>query len=153
MINPILAESADRNSNHGLRRRKALGAFYTPDVLSQVLSDWGIRKSTDFIVEPSFGGCTFLESISQRLESFKCSGIIDTVVGCDIDLAAFEKLSSTKGLAYNKSNFYLKDFLQLSPDEVMDGKADLVIGNPPYIRHSHFSEEQKKICRCMEGKI
>lgn len=144
MKNPILAENANRNSNDGLRRRKALGAFYTPDLLSQVLSDWGIRKSTDFIVEPSFGGCTFLESISQRLESFNCSGVINSVVGCDIDLAAFEKLSSTKGLVYNKSNFYLRDFLQLNPDEVLAEKADLVIGNPPYIRHSYFSEEQKK---------
>ena len=52
---------------HSLEMRKELGAYYTPSALSQVMSDWAIRKPTDKILEPSFGGCGFLESCEKSL--------------------------------------------------------------------------------------
>ncbi len=143
MMDSVLADQADRNSMHGLRRRKALGAFYTPDLLSQVLADWGIRQCADIVIEPSFGGCTFLEAISNKLGLLACSSKVKNVFGCDIDIDAFNKLKGIQELGYSESNFHFKDFLKLDCSDI-PSKADLVIGNPPYIRHSHFSVEQRQ---------
>ena len=34
--------------------QKRLGAFYTPENLSRVLTDWAVQHSTDRVLEPSF---------------------------------------------------------------------------------------------------
>ena len=44
----------------GVEDRRILGAYYTPERLSQLLTDWAIRHVDDTVLEPSFGGCGFL---------------------------------------------------------------------------------------------
>ncbi|MGA1841890.1 MAG: hypothetical protein ACMUIU_14825 [bacterium] len=48
--------------------KKKIGAFYTPSEASLILCGWAIRSSEDRILEPSFGGCDFLEQAKFRLE-------------------------------------------------------------------------------------
>ncbi|MGX1088462.1 HsdM family class I SAM-dependent methyltransferase [Pseudomonas sp. AP3_22 TE3818] len=125
-------------------RRRSLGAFYTPSYLSKLLCSWAIQKKDDVVLEPSFGGCTFLEEIASRFSDLGSGDPLESVYGCDIDKNAFVKLDSLN-IGSRASNFLLKDFLLLSHENFCVGKADVVIGNPPYIGNSQIGPEQRKV--------
>lgn len=124
-------------------RRRSLGAFYTPSYLSKLLCSWAIQKKGDVVLEPSFGGCTFLEEITSRFLDLGLEDPLESVYGCDIDKNAFVKLESLN-IGSRVSNFLLKDFLLLNHETFCVGKADVVIGNPPYIGNSQIGAEQRK---------
>lgn len=131
--------------SHDISHRKTIGAFYTPLTVSTVLSSWGIRSSRDTILEPCFGGCTFLEAAVNRLSSLGNEAPELNLFGCDIDPLAFIYLAKRIDPATVEGHFFKQDFIGLSPSQLKDGKVDLVVGNPPYIRHSNFSAAQRDL--------
>ncbi|NMY68003.1 N-6 DNA methylase [Pseudomonas sp. WS 5414] len=124
-------------------RRRSLGAFYTPSFLSKLLCSWAIRDKNQVVLEPSFGGCTFLEEISSRFLMLGSNSPLKNVYGCDIDKNAFLKLESLE-IVGCENNFLEKDFLLLEHASFCEGKADVVIGNPPYIGNSQIGPDQRK---------
>lgn len=124
-----------------LARKRELGAFYTPANVTKVLCDWAIQSSKDIILEPSFGGCTFLEASVSRMQELGETSI-SNIYGCDIDPAAFSLLKE-KIPTFDTGNFHLSDFLLLDPAYIPGGGVDAVIGNPPYVRYSKLDKKQK----------
>lgn len=124
-------------------RRRSLGAFYTPSILSKLLCDWAIQDKNQVVLEPSFGGCTFLEEISSRFLVLGSVNPLKNVYGCDIDRNAFLKLESLK-MAGFEGNFLQEDFLLLEHEAFCGGKVNVVIGNPPYIGNSQIGPNQRK---------
>ncbi|MCP1582848.1 HsdM family class I SAM-dependent methyltransferase [Pseudoxanthomonas mexicana] len=124
-----------------ITKKRELGAFYTPLSVTEVLCNWAIRSPLDVVLEPSFGGCTFLEASVRRLHDL---GEIDArnLFGCDIDPDAFEHLR-TRLQSLRLGNFHRGDFLQWTPCEIPGGLVDVVIGNPPYVRYSNLPAEQR----------
>jgi hypothetical protein len=137
-------ENSPRNAPvpHAISHRRKIGAFYTPLSVATILSNWGVRTKDDTVLEPCFGGCTFLEALLTRLRHVGQVAPGRQLFGCDIDPLAFKYLENFGDIAQQRSNFVLKDFLSLSDIE-MDRKFDLIIGNPPYIRHSKLDPIQK----------
>lgn len=129
---------------HDIGHRKKIGAFYTPLSVSAALSNWGIRSATDLVLEPCFGGCTFLEAAVARLGELGNSAPERNLFGCDIDPLAFSYLKKRIKPTTIAGHFFAQDFLAYSPDQCSAGKVDLVIGNPPYIRNSNFSTKQRE---------
>lgn len=129
------------NSLLPFAERKRLGAFYTPEVLSRILSDWAIQKSSDLVLEPSFGGCGFLVAASRRLEELGAESPKDQIFGCDVDDGAFEFLANTLGQPVNSKNFLHGDFLSLRSLEDWPTLFDATIGNPPYIPYQSILED------------
>lgn len=129
-------------------KRKELGVFYTPSDLCQVLSDWVVRSPSDKVLEPSFGGCGFLESTIKSLEQLGNVTPLKSVYGADIDPNAFNYLSQKVGglTDVNISNFVLEDFLKLKLSDFSTTKFDAVIGNPPYVSLHNMSLEQRESC-------
>lgn len=123
--------------------RRQLGAFYTPTELTDILCEWGIRGSKDRILEPCFGGCTFLDSSALTLRKRGQSTPEKYLFGCDIDPVAFEYLHNSLGLSPTSEQFLKIDFLRLFPSTFGNKRFDAVIGNPPYIRSSQFNPEQR----------
>jgi adenine-specific DNA methylase len=126
-----------------LASKKKLGAFYTPQEVTSLLCNWAIRSQNDNILEPSFGGCGFLDASRDRLLSLGCKRPTNHLFGCDIDKEAFEHLSDKIGLAQISKKFILCDFLGLTPSDFSVRLFDVVIGNPPYISHHNMSARQK----------
>lgn len=124
--------------------RKELGAYYTPNDLTSILSTWAIRSPNDRVLEPSFGGCGFLESAIERLSELGCRSSQNQLYGCDIDPQAFAHLSKKLGAINNIDQRYiLSDFLTILPQHFLSNEFDVVIGNPPYVSHHDLSEQQK----------
>lgn len=135
-------------SAHSDDKKRKLGAYYTPGGLSDILTDWAISSTKDVILEPSFGGCGFLESCVRSLSKLGSREPISQIHGVDIDSEAFKYLSEKIGTLteVNGSNFICDDFLVTSPDHFSGKHFDVVVGNPPYVSTHKMSEEQKKTC-------
>lgn len=122
---------------HDISHRRKIGAFYTPINVTTVLCEWGIGSTEDKVLEPCFGGCTFLEASIARLSALGQAKPADNLFGCDIDPLAFTYLRN-RVAATREDHFLACDFLTVTPADFGDQKFDLAIGNPPYIRHSRL---------------
>lgn len=121
-----------------LVQRKKLGAFYTPLQVSTLLTAWGLRSHSDKVLEPCFGGCTFLEASVNRLKQLGNKHPEKNLFGCDIDPVAFTYLRSRVSGAAETGQFFEQDFLSLNSANVSDKGLDLVLGNPPYISYENI---------------
>jgi adenine-specific DNA methylase len=131
-------------SAHELTEKKRLGVFYTPTKVSRILCDWAIRASSEKILEPSFGGCGFLEASADRLKKLGVLRPNQQLFGCDIDWTAFQHLTEKIGPATITERFILSDFLQLDPSSFDTKEFEVIIGNPPYVSHHNMDEGQKR---------
>src|SRR6185436_4672279 len=100
----------------GLRntKKKRRGVFYTPESISDILCQWAVRTKGETVLEPSFGGCGFIQSLIKRFDHLRHPEPGEAIFGCDIDAKAF---SHRKGISSKKqiaANFIKGDFLQLS---------------------------------------
>jgi len=101
------------------KQRDELDRYYTPSWLSQRCVDWvfsNIPVDGD-ILEPSFGGGSFLRALARN----KATG----VVGVEIDPSAFRAVDGSI-----VSAVYNDDFLSMHAGHF--GNLALVVGNPPY---------------------
>lgn len=125
--------------------QKELGAYYTPLSLTNLLSNWAIKSSTEDVLEPSFGGCGFLQSAVARLHELGCKYGHTKLYGCDIDPKAFEFLSQKLNAIENVNKRFLhKDFLEVMPSEFSVSSFQTIIANPPYISRKNLSTEQEE---------
>lgn len=129
-----------------ISEKKQYGVFYTPKHVADILCKWAIRTKSDKVLEPSFGGCDFLESSRSRLIDLGLQKAVAErrLFGADVDPSAFGTLSAF--LANPNGHFKQKDFLSLSVGSfpISDSGFDVVVGNPPYVSHHNMSDEQKK---------
>ncbi|MGS0623427.1 HsdM family class I SAM-dependent methyltransferase [Ralstonia sp. VS2407] len=131
-------------SAHHISHRRVIGAFYTPLDVTTLLCDWGIRARDELVLEPCFGGCTFIEASLAKLHALGHRQPEKNIFGYDIDPLAFRFLSDRIDEPVVSKNFVACDFIKASPENARHALVDVVIGNPPYIRHSRFSPEQQK---------
>lgn len=126
-------------------RRRALGAYYTPDRLSAVVATWAIREADDRVLEPGFGGCGFLVAARNRLVELGQSKAHDFIHGCDIDPAAFGYLKATFNAESTAQHFPLVDFLDTVPGSTWKGaRFSVALGNPPYVSYQSLGDNRSK---------
>ncbi len=117
-----------------VQHRKSLGAFYTPRWLAEVLVGWALESNCGPVLDPSFGGCAFLQA---SLDCLRHSGVPHAeryVFGLDIDPNAQQFALPLRAAGIPASNLILGDFL--TPRSCVDlPPLAAVVGNPPYIRH------------------
>lgn len=140
----MLAEVASNVPIHDIHGRRRLGAFYTPIKLTEILCDWAITEPAQKILEPCFGGCQFLDSAILRFRQLGNARPAQNLFGCDIDPIAFEHLGERFGSSWPPENFHRLDFLKTELGTFGTSGFDSSIGNPPYIRHSQFSDAQRE---------
>lgn len=133
-------------SPHCAIKKRELGAYYTPPELTRVLVDWAIRSPKETILEPSFGGCGFLESCKSRLEKLGKPKPFYNLFGVDIDDQAFDYLHSIFGPRVVTKRFIKKDFISVNSEEFSVDKFDVILGNPPYISLHNMTTEQREKC-------
>lgn len=143
-MSKVLATDSDVARDRPLEDRRKIGAFYTPEPLSQILSDWAIQSSLDFVLEPSFGGCGFLQCAQDRLVELGCGEPRKHIYGCDIDPVAFDYLADVFHAPVDLSRFSQTDFLEVSPGGEWPDTFSVVLANPPYIPYQELGTERRQ---------
>ena len=129
--------------------KRSLGAFYTPEVLSDILCQWAITDATNTVLEPSFGGCGFLQSAKSTLTRLGQPAPVKQLYGCDIDPRAFGHLQSILSQPVDTERFHLGDFLAVKPHETWPAKFSAVVGNPPYLPYRKIDRAARARARAI----
>jgi adenine-specific DNA methylase len=133
--------------NSRLNKKRRYGTYYTPTSISQLLSEWAIRSPSDRVLEPSFGGCGFLETSKARLIALGNRKPNLNLFGCDKDKQAFQYLAKRIGIVEVNGRFILSDFLKLSQDHFAVQQFEVVIGNPPYVSLHNMPKKQRNTAK------
>ncbi|MBU9558866.1 N-6 DNA methylase [Burkholderia multivorans] len=137
-----LVRSIDPNDTPALRKER--GAFFTPDEITQFVSNWAIRTSGDAVLEPSAGDAAFLVAAVRRLRELTPDVVARPVVdGVEIHAHSARVAQQRVQEAGGKAQIRHSDFFTVDPEPVYDA----VIGNPPYIRYQGFSGESRARAR------
>lgn len=153
--------------------RHALGEYYTPDWLAEMTFETTLGFSggkdikTLSVIDPTCGSGTFLIQAIEKKKRAGCDieDITSTVSGIDINplavlTAKTNYLIMLAGMTGGKTNIsipvYRADILTVFTDRSTDnlypdaaavralGKADVIIGNPPWINREYLPDEYRK---------
>jgi adenine-specific DNA-methyltransferase len=130
--------------------KKRHGVFYTPDLASGLLTKWAIQAATDRVLEPSFGGCGFLQAAKDRLTALAVSVPEQQLYGCDIDPHAFEVLTTLLADTPNPYHFKEQDFLTVNSSDLPVEGVETVIGNPPYVSWHNMLPSQRRAAKLID---
>ena len=122
--------------------RKQLGVYYTPDALAGVLAAWALATGKGNVLDPSYGGCAFLNAAVAILDKKGIPNPGETVFGIDVDPICMEYARSNRNL--NAKNCIIGDFLTLRPTDIPGAPFNAIVGNPPYVRHHWFNRMTSK---------
>lgn len=114
--------------------RKALGAYYTHEIVVRFLIGWGLEKRPGSVIDPSCGDGRFLEAAGERARI--------RLVGCDVSAQAVAETAERLSARGLRAELLGKDFFTLAPESVEP--VDLVVGNPPFIRYQRFDERSRR---------
>jgi adenine-specific DNA-methyltransferase len=121
--------------------RKARGAFFTPDGITEHIAEWAIRTSSDRVLEPSTGEAAFLTAAVRRLITLgRREPIVD---GVEIHGPSAEVARGMVAAAGGRAKIIVSDFFLVNATPTYDA----IIGNPPFIRYQDWTGEQRDRAR------
>lgn len=132
---------AEKDAIKTQKERNKLGQFATPPALAQEIVNYALRllPSGEPIrfLDPAFGTGSFYSALLHRVPKAD----IGAASGFEIDehyAQASRALWSETGLA-----LHVSDFTQTYPPTSSRERFNLLICNPPYVRHHHLRSEEK----------
>lgn len=126
-------------------QRRLLGAYYTPDDVACLLVQWAIVGQRTRVLDPSFGGCAFMQAVASH---FKRKGRRQPgrlVFGVDVDESCIRFVRESPELV--EDNVVFQDFLAIRPNELPGAPFHVIVGNPPYVRHHWLKDERRVVAR------
>jgi adenine-specific DNA-methyltransferase len=122
--------------------RNQLGQFATPPDLAEALVRLGLSQQDSsepiHFLDPAVGSGAFFSALLRCISQDR----IASARGIELDPRFVEAASNL----WEKFGLSVKhaDFTALAPPEVA-GRANLIVANPPYVRHHHVQGGQKNI--------
>jgi len=122
--------------------RNRLGQFATPPKLASEIVSYAVSllppRSKIRFLEPGFGTGPFYSALLQQVPTSR----VEAATGYEVDphygASAKELWEGTRLW------LYVADFTQAEPPKTEAAKYHLVVCNPPYVRHHHLSQTQKR---------
>lgn len=121
-------------------RAKALGAFYTPTHIADILAEWVVLSGSERLLEPSVGDGALVRAAMARARALGRNQL--RIRACDVDPAPVREMTRR---ASNCVETRIADFLALDTRET--GRFDAVITNPPFTRNQALSAEKRVALR------
>lgn len=140
MMQPVGTSSPDLH----YQLEGKLAPFYTPERVAQLLTDWAVVDARDLILDPSYGGCAFLNGAFLTLKRKGSLRPEKQVFGVDIDPAAEGYLSDLLVAGATREQYINKDFFDVNLEDFGVPYFDAIVGNPPYIRYHDIPESLQK---------
>ena len=144
---PTVVSSSKSQDRSGVARRRLLGVYYTPDDLAMVLVRWALADGNGPVLDPSYGGCAFLEAAVRVLADKDSSRAQTWVYGVDIDPTCAETVRLSDKLS--DVTCIEGDFLSVSPHDLPGSPYAAIVGNPPYVRHHWIKGDQRVSTRAL----
>lgn len=119
--------------------RRLNGVYYTSDYVADAVAGWAVARGANRLLDPSFGGCSFLRVALHRLQRRGLYSPGASIFGIDKDAKARKYAGELIQLGVPRENLRIRDFLNVEPDE-FGSPFDAVVGNPPYVRHHLLTE-------------
>lgn len=126
------------------RQQKVNGRYYTPEAVARPLVAWALDGSMGRVLDPSFGGCAFLNGAFRELTARSAPRPQRLVWGVDTDPAARRHLQPLLEAGASPAQFLTQDFFSVMPED-LGGRFDALVGNPPYVRHHDLSTERRAV--------
>ncbi len=145
-LNPVLESNrlvlqSRLDSAKTLAERNRLGQFATPTLLAVEILEYArslLSPRTPIrFLDPAFGTGSFYSAL---LKSFSLRRIA-AAVGYEID--PFVAQAAAEFWQDQPLSLYTVDFTRAVPPELDADKFNLLICNPPYVRHHHLSQADK----------
>jgi adenine-specific DNA-methyltransferase len=127
-------------------RQKLIGAYYTPLPVAQTLADWVIDRSSQRVLDPSFGDGRMLQAAATSLRSCDVAPVGPRLYGIELDHQEGTRPPCLRGTRVPTVNLLPGDFFSHQPPD-FPGQFDAIIGNPPYVRHHLLDEERRALAR------
>lgn len=122
-------------------KRNRLGQFTTPPELAEQIVAYAKQRMLPFpkvrFLEPAFGMGAFFEALLNIFPATWVEQALGYEIDLDIGKCAQERWQETS------LELHLEDFTKARPPQSMDERANLLICNPPYVRHHHIPGEEK----------
>lgn len=125
-------------------QRNILGQFSTPtilanDILCSTLKLMPIGEKIRFL-DPAIGTGSFFSALNKNVSPGTC---IEAATGYEID----EHYGKPAFDLWSKSilNYQLNDFTKVAPPLNESEKFNLIICNPPYVRHHHINGQKERL--------
>jgi len=125
--------------------QRQLGAYYTPGSLAQYLISWALRDRLGSILDPSYGGCAFVNAALEVLTERGVQVPGAYIFGVDVDPSCVQHVAQQPGL--KQAHFVTQDFLTVLPGDLIGAPFAAIVGNPPYVRHHWLKGEARKAAR------
>ena len=116
--------------------RKLRGGYYTPESITEVLSEWVALASPTRILEPSAGDGAFIQSLLTKLAQSASITAIELSI---------EEAELAKERGNGQIDVFCGDFFSWYEANNPDHYFDVVIGNPPFIRYQDFPERHREV--------
>jgi hypothetical protein len=123
---------------------EGLAPFYTPQKVAQILTDWAIIDSQALVMDPSYGGCAFLNAAFLTLKQKGSLRPEKQIYGVDIDPTAKKYLTDLIAAGASRRQYINQDFFEVGLQHFGVPFFDAVVGNPPYIRYHDIPETLQK---------
>lgn len=158
--------------------RHALGQFYTPPAIAELITKWAVRKSDDKVLDPGCGSGTFLVKAYGYLLNLKGYQKPTEMVHKEtlgqlyaFDINPFPLHLTALNLAFRyirapstEANTIHSDFFKVMPHtikttagkfrrEVTIPMFDAIIANPPYTRWTEIPEKTREAIKDTIGKL
>ncbi len=124
-----------------IARRKELGAYYTDVAVARFLLRWAVTTGKEIVLDPSSGDGIFLSEAAERIR-YLGGDPNRQVFGVEIDLAAHRRFTDRVGGNPSIAKLLHANFFDVVPGQLP--AADVVVGNPPFIRYQRFSGEVRR---------
>lgn len=131
-----------------MSHEKNNGIFYTPPELAEFVSNLAISSPTLRILDPCYGEGALLLAAQKRLLELNSKSPRKQLYGYDIAPPKEDGKNINPQGSLSQKNLKERDFF-LENDKDLKVKFDVILMNPPFVRHHLIPEDnQKKI-----GKI
>jgi hypothetical protein len=126
------------------QKDETLAAFYTPPDVAQILTDWALTHPEDTVLDPSYGGCSFLKAAQTMLIKRGNSNPEKQIYGIDIDPDAQNYSGELISAGARQQQFISEDFFKVDINCFGGRLFRAVVGNPPYLRYHSIPKGKHK---------
>ncbi len=129
----------------GGERTEEIGTYYTPKKIATSVLSMATLNETTAIFDPCFGHAALLNGAIDVMKGRKIPSPGCNLAGVDVDPEARKYLNSVYRNGGSEHNFLIADFLAVRPSVLKGAPFNLIICNPPFVRHHDIPKSKREI--------